>query len=178
MAVDTRARASRIRLIGFDVDGVLTDGKLLYGPEGADSKSFHVQDGLGLKLLAAAGIHSCVISARPSAAAARRLAELGIEHVLLGTHAKRPAFEQLLAHYQIGYEEAAFMGDDWPDLPILTRVALAATVPSAFPAVRERCHWCATRAPGSGAVREFIEYVLSAQGRLDALLAPYLDGAP
>lgn len=177
MSADLSERARRIRLIGFDVDGVLTDGKLLYGGEGADSKSFHVQDGLGLKLLAAAGIHTCVISARSSTAAARRLAELGIEHVLLGTHAKRPAFENLLARYELGYDEAAFMGDDLPDLAILTRVALAATVPSAFPAVRDRCHWCATRPAGSGAVREFIEYVLSAQERLDALVAPYLEGA-
>lgn len=178
MPDDLLQRARRIRLIGFDVDGVLTDGKLLYGADAGESKAFHVQDGMGLKLLQLAGIQTCVISARSSPAAARRLAELGVQQVILGASAKRPAFEAVLAQAGLGYDEAAFMGDDLPDLAILARVGLAATVPSAFPAVRERCHWCATRAPGAGAVRELIEWVLQAQGRLQTVVAPFLEAAP
>lgn len=164
-----------IRLIGFDVDGILTDGRLLYGPDGAESKAFHVHDGLGLKLLAQAGIITCVISARASDAAARRLAELGIQQVHLGVRHKRPAFEALLAENGLSYDAAAFMGDDLPDLAILERVQYAATVAEAIPAVRSRCHWVATRPAGAGAVREFAEFVLAAQGKLDDLIAPYLD---
>lgn len=177
-ASDARNRASRIRLVGFDVDGILTDGRLWYDTEGGESKAFHVLDGMGLKLLSMAGIRTCVISARPSAAAARRLTELGVEQVVLGAAHKRPAFERMLSDAGLSYAEAAFMGDDLPDLAILSRVALAATVASAFAAVRTRCHWCATRPPGQGAVRELAEFILEAQGQLEPLTAGFREGAP
>lgn len=166
-----------IRLIGFDVDGILTDGRLLYGAEADETKAFHVHDGLGLKLLAQAGIVTCAISARASAAAARRLAELGVQHVHLGVRDKRPVFEALLAEHRLSYAEAAFMGDDLPDLSILARVQFAATVAEAFPAVRSRCHWIATRPAGGGAVREFAEFLLASQDKLDGLIDPYFQGA-
>jgi 3-deoxy-D-manno-octulosonate 8-phosphate phosphatase (KDO 8-P phosphatase) len=168
-------RARRVRLIGFDVDGVLTDGRLYYGSDIDEIKAFHVLDGMALQLLRAAGIEVCVISARASAGAARRLAELGITRALLGVHRKRGAFEALLSELGLDYAQAAFMGDDLPDLAILSRVGLAATVESAFPAVRSRCHWCATRPAGAGAVRELAEFVLAAQGSLERVIAPFLE---
>jgi 3-deoxy-D-manno-octulosonate 8-phosphate phosphatase (KDO 8-P phosphatase) len=174
---ELEARACQLRIIGFDVDGVLTDGRLLYGPDETESKAFHVHDGLGLKLLAQAGIIVCVISARASAATARRLTELGIHAVRLGTRDKRPAFEAILAEHQLSYAQAAFMGDDLPDLPIMSRTLLAATVAEAVPAIAERSHWRARRPAGAGAVREFAEFVLGAQGKLEELIAPYLDGS-
>lgn len=170
-------RAQQIRVIGFDVDGILTDGRLLYGPDSSESKAFHVHDGLGLKLLQQGGIAVCVISARASEAAARRLSELGIGLVRLGHRDKRPAFEQILAELGLGYDDAAFMGDDLPDLSILGRAHLAATVSEAVPAIRQHSHWVASRPAGAGAVRELAEFVLSAQGKLEALIAPYLDTA-
>jgi 3-deoxy-D-manno-octulosonate 8-phosphate phosphatase (KDO 8-P phosphatase) len=169
-------RARRIKVIGFDVDGVLTDGRLWYGNDGGESKAFHVHDGLGLKLLARAGIATCVISARASAATERRLRELGVEQVHLGVGDKQPLFEQICQGLGHGWDEAAYMGDDLPDLAILARVHLAATVPQAPAALRRHCHYTATRPPGAGAVREFAEFVLAAQGRLDALVDSYLVG--
>ena len=173
---DAIERARRIKVIGFDVDGVLTDGRLWYDNDGGESKAFHVHDGLGLRLLARAGIATCVISARASAATERRLRELGVEHVYLGVADKRPLFEQICRDLGHRWFEAAYMGDDLPDLAILVRVHLAATVRHAPAALRERCHFIATRPAGAGAVREFAEFVLVAQGRLDALVEAYLGG--
>lgn len=171
-------RARAVRIIGFDIDGVLTDGRLWYGSDGTESKAFHVHDGLGLKLLQQAGIVTVVISARASDAAQRRLAELGVSRVHLGVRDKLPVFEQITRELGLSWYDAAYMGDDLPDLPILTRVVLPATVAEGVPAVRARCVWQATRPAGAGAVREFAEFVLSAQGKLDGLLAPWLQTAP
>lgn len=170
--------ARAIRVFGFDIDGVLTDGRLWYGNDGAESKAFHVHDGLGLKLLQQAGIATLVISARASEAAARRLRELGVTHVHLGVREKLPVFDSVLAGLGIGHDEAAYMGDDLPDLAVLARVRLAATVAEAVPVVRKRCHWIASRPAGGGAVRELAEFILSAQGKLDALVQAHLAGAP
>lgn len=178
MQSSTLERARAIRLVGFDIDGVLTDGRLWYAADGSESKAFHVHDGLGLKLLAAAGIQVCVISARHSAAAARRLAELDVAHVLLGVRDKLPAFEGLLAQHGLDFSAAAFMGDDLPDLAILQRVRLAATVTEASRSVQQVCHWCANRPAGGGAVREFIDWLLEAQGCLAEAQARYLGTAP
>jgi 3-deoxy-D-manno-octulosonate 8-phosphate phosphatase (KDO 8-P phosphatase) len=171
-------RARAVRIIGFDIDGVLTDGRLWYGNDGSEAKAFHVHDGLGLKLLQQAGIVTVVISARASDAAQRRLGELGVTHVHLGVRDKLPLFEQLIKALGLSWYQAAYMGDDLPDLPILTRVVLPATVAEAVAAVRLRCHWQAERPAGAGAVREFAEFVLSAQGKLDGLTAPFLAPAP
>ncbi len=167
-----------VRIIGFDIDGVLTDGRLWYGNDGAEAKAFHVHDGLGLKLLQQAGIVTVVISARASEAAQRRLAELGVTHVHLGVREKLPLFEQLIGAHGLTWYQAAYMGDDLPDLPILTRVVLPATVAEAVPAVRLHCRWQATRPAGAGAVREFAEFVLAAQGKLEGLVRTYVATAP
>jgi len=170
----TRARA--VRVIAFDIDGILTDGRLWYGNDGGEAKAFHVHDGLGLKLLGQAGIVTMVISARASEAAQRRLTELGVSHVHLGVRNKLPVFQAQLAQLGLSYFDAAYMGDDLPDLSILTRVLLAATVAEAPPAVRNRCHWTASRPAGQGAVREFAEFVLNAQGTLGPLIEAYCQG--
>ncbi|MCB1612872.1 MAG: phenylphosphate carboxylase subunit delta [Lysobacterales bacterium] len=171
-------RASAIRIVGFDVDGVLTDGRLLYGNDGTEAKAFHVHDGLGLKLLQQAGIITVVISARASAATERRLSELGVAHVHLGVRDKLPLFEQIARDQGLGWLDAAYMGDDLPDLGILSRVHLPATVAEAAPEVLDRALWVASRPAGAGAVRQFAEFLLRSQGKFEALLAPYLSGVP
>ncbi|GMU44341.1 MAG: hypothetical protein IT479_08105 [Xanthomonadales bacterium] len=175
---DARRRARAIRVIGFDIDGVLTDGRLWYGNDGGEAKAFHVHDGLGLKLLQQAGIATAVISARSSEAAQRRLQELGVAHVHLGVRDKLPVFQQIAWDLGFSWYETAYMGDDLPDLPILVRAHLAATVATAVPAVLDRCHWIAGRPAGAGAVREFAEFVLDAQGRLDALVSAWCGSTP
>ena len=168
------SRAARVRLMVFDVDGVLTDGCLQYGPEGEAVKTFNVQDGLGIKLLRQGGVKTAIITARNSLIVAKRAADLGIDHVQQSAHDKKTAFEQLLAHFGFAADEAGFVGDDWIDLPVLTRAGFAVSVPNGRAEVRERAHFVTQAAGGYGAVREVCEFVLRAQGRFDAALAPYL----
>lgn len=167
-------RAARIRLMIFDVDGILTDGSLHYGPDGEVIKTFNVLDGHGIKLLQQAGIATAIISARQSALVARRAADLGIRHLFQGVHDKRAAFEQLLTHTGVAAEQAGFIGDDVIDLPILLRVGFAASVPNAHAEVRSRVHYVTQATGGRGAVRELCDFILRAQGKYEAVLAPYL----
>jgi 3-deoxy-D-manno-octulosonate 8-phosphate phosphatase (KDO 8-P phosphatase) len=174
MQDDALARASRVRLMIFDVDGILTDGSLHYGPDGESIKTFNVLDGHGIKLLQQSGVATAIISARQSALVARRAADLGIAHLFQGVHDKRLAFEQLLALTGIDAQACGFAGDDVIDLPILLRVGFAASVPNAHPEVKQRAHYL-TQAPGGrGAVRELSDFILRAQGNYEAALAPYL----
>lgn len=174
MQDDAFARAARVRLMIFDVDGILTDGSLHYGPEGEMVKTFNVLDGHGIKLLQASGVAAAIISARKSDIVARRAADLGILHLRQGVHDKQAAFEQLLA--QTGIEAAAcgFIGDDVIDLPVLLRAGFAASVPGGHPEVRARVHYITQAAGGRGAVRELCDFLLRAQGNYEAALAPYL----
>ncbi|HEY8606948.1 MAG TPA: HAD family hydrolase [Noviherbaspirillum sp.] len=171
---DTASRAARVRLMIFDVDGVLTDGSLHYGEQGELIKTFNVLDGHGIKLLQQAGVAAAIISARTSGLVARRAADLGIRHLHQGVHDKRAAFEQLLAETGIAADACGFIGDDVIDLPILTRVGFAASVPNGHPEVRKRVHYVTEAAGGRGAARELCDYILRAQGSYDAVLAPYL----
>jgi 3-deoxy-D-manno-octulosonate 8-phosphate phosphatase (KDO 8-P phosphatase) len=174
-AIESAAsRAARVRLMVFDVDGVLTDGSLQYGAEGEAIKTFNVHDGLGIKLLRQGGVKTAIITARSSAIVARRAADLGIDHVQQGAHDKKAAFEQLLAHFGFTADEAGFVGDDWIDLPALTRSGFAVSVPNGRTEVRERAHYVTQAAGGHGAVREICEFVLRAQGSYEAALMPYL----
>jgi 3-deoxy-D-manno-octulosonate 8-phosphate phosphatase (KDO 8-P phosphatase) len=168
------SRAARVRLMVFDVDGVLTDGSLQYGADGEAVKTFNVHDGLGIKLLRQAGIKTAIITARSSAIVARRATDLGIDHVQQGAHDKKTAFGQLLAHFNLTAEEAGFAGDDWIDLPVLTRTGFAASVANGRAEVRERAHFVTQAAGGHGAVREICEFILRAQGSYEAALQPYL----
>jgi 3-deoxy-D-manno-octulosonate 8-phosphate phosphatase (KDO 8-P phosphatase) len=168
------ARARRIRLAIFDVDGVLTDGTLHFGKHGEQIKAFNILDGLGLKMLAASGVGLALLSGRKSAAVARRARETGIAHVLQGSTDKLQAYRSLLRKLKLAEEETAFMGDDLPDLPVLRRCGLAFSVPDAPQIVRSHAHYVTENAGGRGAVREACEFLMRAQGTLEAHLATYL----
>ncbi len=170
----TLARAAAIRLMIFDVDGILTDGSLHYGPDGEMIKTFNVLDGHGIKLLQQSGVATAIISARKSPIVARRAADLGIMHVQQGVHDKRAAFEQLLRETGVAAQACGFIGDDVIDLPILLRVGFAASVPQGHPEVRSRVHYVTQAGGGAGAARELCDFILRAQGNYDAAIAPYL----
>jgi 3-deoxy-D-manno-octulosonate 8-phosphate phosphatase (KDO 8-P phosphatase) len=173
-ATEAIERARRVRLMLFDVDGVLTDGRLWYGAQGESLKAFSAHDGHGMKLLAGAGVRLGLLSGRASAAVALRAAELGIELVLQGVADKRVAFEALLAQLALGAGEAGFMGDEVVDLPVLRRCGFACAPSEAPELVRRHAHYLARAAAGGGAVREVCEFVLRAQGRLEGALEAYL----
>lgn len=171
---DAVARAARVRLMIFDVDGILTDGSLHFGPDGEVIKTFNALDGHGIKMLQHSGVATAIISARQSAIVARRAADLGIAHVHQGVHDKRIAFEQLLAQCDIGADACGFAGDDVIDLPILSRIGFAASVPNGHAEVQARVHYV-TQAPGGrGAAREICDFILRAQNNYETALAPYL----
>lgn len=167
-------RAARVRLMVFDVDGVLTDGRLLVGPEGEISKAFDTLDGHGIKLLAQAGVMPAIISGRQSEIVAWRAGELGIEHLYQGVADKREAFAHLLAATQLQATDAGYMGDDWPDLPVMTMVGFTACPAQAHTELRSRAHYVAQATGGRGAVREVADLILKAQGAYDDLLAQLL----
>lgn len=157
--------AARVRLLVLDVDGVLTDGRLYYGARGEALKVFHVRDGLGLKLLAMAGITVAVISGRRSAMAGRRCRELGIRHLFQGVEDKRATFQRLRKRLRLAASECACVGDDVPDVPLMREVGLAFAVADAHPRARSAAHVVTTLPGGKGAVREVCDYLLDARGR-------------
>jgi 3-deoxy-D-manno-octulosonate 8-phosphate phosphatase (KDO 8-P phosphatase) len=155
----------------LDVDGVLTDGRLYYGPSGEAMKAFDVRDGHGIKLLREGGIDVALLTARSSQIVAARARELGIERVEQGAADKVAGFERLLSATGVPAQSCGYIGDDWPDLAVLARVGFAATVADAAPEVRDAAHWVATRSGGHAAVRELAQFILHAQGRFEPLLA-------
>ena len=157
-------RAQGMRVLLLDVDGVLTDGGLYYGAEGELLKRFNTLDGHGLKLLARAGITPCVISGRDSAPLRLRLKSLGVAHVRLGTEDKRPAAEAMLAELGLDWNQAAAIGDDWPDLAVMRRAAFACAPPLAHAEVRAIAHHITQARAGEGAAREFCDLLLVAGG--------------
>jgi 3-deoxy-D-manno-octulosonate 8-phosphate phosphatase (KDO 8-P phosphatase) len=163
-----------IRLIAFDVDGILTDGGLYLSDSGEEFKRFNSLDGHGLKMLKASGVELALITGRTSRCVEMRAKNLGITHVYQGIEKKWDAMQDLLGKLRLVPEQAAFMGDDVVDLPAMRRVGLALTVPQASPAVQDHAHYTTRREGGHGAVREVCELIMSAQGTLDAQLAPYL----
>ncbi|MDF0606101.1 HAD family hydrolase [Neisseriaceae bacterium TC5R-5] len=167
-------QASKIKLFIMDVDGVLTDGRIYYNPQGEESKSFNVQDGLGLRLLQSTGIKLAIISGRADRCVEHRAQALKIDYYYGGVHDKKIALTELLSRTGLHSEQCAFIGDDLIDLPILTRVGLAVAVPEAPALVRERCHHITSRSGGQGAVRELAELIMRAQGTFDAILSRYL----
>jgi 3-deoxy-D-manno-octulosonate 8-phosphate phosphatase (KDO 8-P phosphatase) len=166
-------RAQRVRLLVCDVDGVLTDGRIIYGSDGFEAKAFHTLDGLGMQALKGAGIAVQWLTARSSDIVTRRAEELGIS-VLQGIRDKASGLASICQNKGIALEATAYIGDDWLDLPALTRVGFACTVPNASPAVKARAHWVSAAHGGHGAVRELAEFILASQNKLDAALAPYL----
>jgi 3-deoxy-D-manno-octulosonate 8-phosphate phosphatase (KDO 8-P phosphatase) len=176
-SAEVLARARRVRLMAFDVDGVLTDGVLWYGPQGEAFKGFHTLDGHGLKMLAASGVQIAIVSGRDSPAVSRRAGELGVAHVLQGVDDKGPVFDELLARLGIAAGEAGYMGDDVVDLPVLGRCGLACAPAQAHERVLQRAHYVSAAAAGRGAAREVCELLMRAQGTLEAALARYETGA-
>lgn len=174
MTRSAATRARRVRLMIFDVDGVMTDGRLWYGPGGEQLKAFSVLDGHGLKLLAASGVATAILSGRSSRALARRAAELGVPHVLAGVEDKRAGLERLLARTRVDAPSAGYMGDDVVDLPAMRRCGFACAPASAHALVRRHAHYTSRARGGEGAVREACEFIMRAQGTLAAALAPYL----
>lgn len=164
-------QAQGIRVVFFDVDGVLTDGGLYYTEAGETIKRFHTLDGQGLKLLHRAGITPAVITGRDSQPLRLRLAALGIEHVHYGTEDKRPAAEQTLKTLGLDWRQGAAMGDDWPDLAVMRRCALACAPPDAHAEVKAIAHYITQARGGAGAVRELCDLLLVASGKYAGLLA-------
>jgi len=171
---ELHARAAKVKLMIFDVDGVLTDGSLHYGAEGEMMKTFNVHDGLGIKLLQEAGIQTAIISARKSPQVVKRAADLGIDHLHQGGHDKLTPFNALLEKTGLTAEEIGFIGDDVVDLPLLTRVGFAVGVPNGRPDVIARAHHITTASGGRGAVREVCEMLLHAQGKYEQVMAQFL----
>jgi len=163
-------RARRIRLLVLDVDGVLTDGRLFIGEHGEAFKAFHTLDGHGLKLLMAGGIEPLVISGRDSPALRRRLSDLGVARAAFGAADKVQAAEPLLRQLELEWTQVAVIGDDWPDLPLMSRARFACAVPGAHTEVRAAAHHVTSQRGGHGAAREFCDLLLCAAGRYAELL--------
>ena len=166
-------RARRVRVLVFDVDGVLTDGVIAVHADGSESKGFSIKDGAGIVWAQRAGLTVALLSARSSGATTHRAAQLGVRFVQQGVPSKREGFERILRDTGADPAAAAYMGDDLLDLPVLREAGLAAAPADAVAEVRASVHWVSTAAGGRGAVREFVEMVLRAQDRWAAVLAEY-----
>ena len=171
---DIHARARLVRLAIFDVDGVLTDGALVFSGSGEELKVFNVLDGHGMKLLQDTGVALAVITSRASRAVEARMRGLGIDALYQGAQEKLPAFEELLQRQGVAPEAASFIGDDLQDLPLLRRCGHAATVPAAPALVRRHSHYVTRAHGGHGAVRELCELIMHAQGTLQKRHATFL----
>ena len=174
MYSESLKRAAQIKLMIFDVDGVLTDGGLHFGHDGEVIKRFHVHDGLGIRLLQESGVETAIITARQSQIVARRAGDLGIHHVKQGVHDKLAAFQQLLQKTGLNAAACGFVGDDLIDLPVLTKVGFAASVANGHPEVKSRVHYVSQASGGNGAVREICDLILQAQGSYGDALASFL----
>jgi 3-deoxy-D-manno-octulosonate 8-phosphate phosphatase (KDO 8-P phosphatase) len=158
----THNKLAELRLVAFDVDGVFTDGRFYLSDDGVESKAFNTQDGFGIRRLIDAGFEVAVISGRRSAATAKRMAELGVPHVILGSADKVAAFDELIARLGIDAIECAYAGDDVPDLPLLDKVGYSIAVANAVEVVRDFCDYTTMAPGGHGAVREICDLVLAA----------------
>lgn len=171
---DILEKAEQIRLVIFDVDGVLTDGSLFIGDDGQEYKAFHSRDGHGMKMLQASGVEIGIITGRTSQVVKHRMDSLGIRHVYQGKLEKLPAFEELVAKLGLPPHQVAYVGDDVVDLPVMRRVGLAVAVQDAHPLVKQHAHWTTDHGGGRGAARDVCELIMRAQGTLDAQLQHYL----
>jgi 3-deoxy-D-manno-octulosonate 8-phosphate phosphatase (KDO 8-P phosphatase) len=171
---DILDKASRIRLLIFDVDGVLTDGSLLIGDDGQEYKAFNSRDGHGIKMLQKYGVIIAIITGRTSRVVEHRMANLGITHIYQGKLQKLPAFEELIAKLDIPAEETAYVGDDVVDLPVMRSVGLAIAVQDAHPLVLKHSHWQTPSNGGRGAARDACEMLMEAKGVLQGEMDSYL----
>lgn len=166
-------KAKTLKLLILDVDGVLTDGRLFFDDHGREYKCFHARDGHGIKMLQRAGVEVAVISGRKSNAVALRMENLGVRYVFQGQENKIPAFENLLNTAGVLASQVAHMGDDLPDLPIMSQVGLSITVNDGHSAVKTYADWCTDLNGGTGAVREISDLILLARGDMDSVLSRY-----
>jgi 3-deoxy-D-manno-octulosonate 8-phosphate phosphatase (KDO 8-P phosphatase) len=166
-------RAQPVRVVFFDVDGVLTDGGLYFSESGETLKRFHTLDGHGIKLLQQAGITPAVVTGRDSAPLRLRLQQLGVQHAIFGTEDKLPAAQSILDRLGLDWTQAAAMGDDWPDLPLMRRCALACAPANAHPENLALADWVSPLPGGGGAVRQLCDLLLVASGHYRRLLAHY-----
>lgn len=171
---DAVKRAKGLKLMIFDVDGVMTDGTLYYSERGEELKAFNIQDGQGIKMLRQYGVEVALITGRKSRMVEVRAANLGLAHLYQGAQDKRAAYAALLSQLGLAAEQSGCMGDDLLDLPLITRCGFAATVAAAPEAVRERAHYVARSGGGHGAVREVCEFILRAQGMLERAIGAHL----
>jgi len=173
LASDAAARARRVRLVIFDVDGVLTDGRLWYTADGKDLKVFHSFDGHGVKMLAESGVRCAILSGRKSSAVAKRAKEIGIGLVRQGIADKREEFGRMLKRLRLDAAAAGYMGDDLVDVPVLRRCGFACAPREAPEAVRQCAHYVPSAPAGGGAARELCEYIMQAQGTLQRRMQEY-----
>lgn len=166
-------KARNVRLMAFDIDGVMTDGHLYFSPAGDEMKAFFSRDGLGLKMLARSGVKLAIITGRDSPIVTKRAENIGITLVMQGIEDKRAAMAKLLEQEGIDFAHAGYMGDDVVDLAVMVACGFSATVPDCHPLIRERADYIAAAPAGAGAVREVCELVMKAQGTWEEVLAPY-----
>ncbi len=170
---DVLEKAALIKLVIFDVDGVLTDGSLFLGDDGQEYKAFNSRDGHGMRMLQDSGVSVGIITGRSSQVVTHRMQSLGIEHVFQGRVHKVPAYEELLATTELDASQVAYVGDDVVDLGVMKRVGLAIAVQDAHPLVKQHAHWITEHGGGRGAARDVCELIMGAQGTLERELEKY-----
>ena len=167
-------KAKKVKLVIFDVDGVLTNGSLFYGDDGQEYKAFNSLDGHGMKMLQENGVTIGIITGRTSNVVTHRMKNLKVDHVYQGKLEKLPAYEELIQKLSLQPDQVAYVGDDVVDLPIMIRVGLAITVPGAHELTKKHAHWVTTQQAGAGAAREICELIMKAQGTFDSAMDKYL----
>lgn len=170
---ELKAKAVRIKVVILDIDGVLTDGRIILGNYGDELKFFDVQDGLGLVLLRQAGLKTVIISAKKSRINHRRAKEVQIVKIYQNAHDKLKVYEKVLKKFKVAPEEVCFIGDDLLDIPVLSRVGLAVAVKNAVPEAKEKSHYVTQNKGGRGAVREVADFILKAQNKWDQVTQRY-----
>ena len=174
---DILEKAKKIKLVIFDIDGVLTTGALFIGDDGQEYKAFNSKDGHGLRMLQDSGVEVAIITGRKSNVVAHRAGDLGISRVYQGKREKLPAYLELLEETGLNHQEIAYVGDDVVDLPVMSKVGLAICVQDGHPFVKKHSHWITDRNGGCGAGRDVCELIMEAQGNLQAMLESYISPA-
>ncbi len=173
--MDIIAQAKKIKLVIFDIDGVMTDGSLFFGDDGQEYKAFNSLDGHGLRMMQECGLQVAVITGRQSEVVKHRMSDLGVTLLYQGYRDKRPAFESLRKEVGLALEEITYVGDDVVDLPIMSQLPFSIAVANAHPFVKQHAQWVTERPGGRGAARDVCEFLLDAQGVLEAKLNSYLE---
>ncbi|MCW8933296.1 MAG: 3-deoxy-manno-octulosonate-8-phosphatase KdsC [Gammaproteobacteria bacterium] len=171
---DITEKAKKIKLVIFDIDGVLTTGALFIGDDGQEYKAFHSKDGHGLRMLQDSGVEVAIITGRTSNVVAHRAKDLGITRIYQGKREKLPAYEELIKETGLNHEQIAYVGDDVVDLPVMCKVGLAICVQDGHSFVKQHSHWITENNGGCGAGRDVCEMILEAQGNLHNMLQSYI----